>query len=124
MLIANIFSALGTLLLAISTFSSKKGKMLCIQVADCGFTALANLFIRSYSGMIANLILIRNVLNAKEKMNKYIFILLCVLLVVLGSVSNTKDVIGLLPLVASLEYSVCTICKGCLTAEFSFLVYT
>lgn len=106
-LIANIFSAVGTSLLAYSTFSKNKEKMLTVQIGDAGFNALGNIFAGSYTGCLANLIaMVRNILNSKGKLNKKGTAVLITALLVLGIICNTKGVIGLIPPVSSVQYTI------------------
>lgn len=105
--VANLFSSIGTGLLAYSTFSKKKSKMLWIQVGDCWFNALGNLFVGSYAAMITNLFaLVRNVLNATKLMSNWLLWILTLALICYGLEFNTKGFVGLLPVVASVEYTI------------------
>lgn len=106
-ILANIMSGIGMLLLVYSTFSKSKKKMLWIQVGDCFFNALGCLLAGSYSAMITNTVsMIRNILNAKGFMTKVLSYIVAVILLVLGVVVNKKGLIGLLPPVASVIYTI------------------
>jgi len=105
-LIANIFSFVWAILLGISTFSKKRNKMLSIQTGDCIFNSLACLFVGSYAGFTTNIISgIRNVLNIKDKMTKWLLIIITILIFVIWIISNQAWIIGLLPPIASLQYT-------------------
>lgn len=106
-LLANIFSCIGTFLLAYSTFSKSKKNMLWIQVGDCGFNALGNFFIGSYSAMTTNFIcLIRNIINAKGKLNNFLLSIISVFILIIGILVNKIGYIGLLPPIASVQYTI------------------
>lgn len=52
MLVSNIFSTIGMILLLVSTFSRSKDGVLKFQVGDALFNSIANLLICSYSGAL------------------------------------------------------------------------
>jgi len=105
-LIANIFSFIWAILLWISTFSKKRNKMLSIQTWDCIFNSLACLFSWSYAGFTTNIISgIRNILNIKDKMTKWLLIFITVLILFIWIISNQSGIIGLLPPIASVQYT-------------------
>ena len=106
-IIANIFSFIGTILVAYSTFSKKKEKMFLIQSIDTLAYAFSNLFIGSYSGVSTNILSsIRNYLNSKNKNNKYINTVFVLLIIIIGIITNQKGLIGYIPIIASVEYAV------------------
>lgn len=106
-IIANIFSFVGAILVAYSTFSKKKEKMFLIQSLDTLAYAFSNLFIGSYSGVSTNILSsIRNYLNSKNKNNKYINTVFVLLIVIIGIITNQKGLIGYIPIIASVEYTV------------------
>ena len=108
-IIANIFTAIGELFMAYSTFSKSKKNMLIVQVCDCIFNLIGCLFIGAYSAAVVNIIAgTRNLLNAKNKNNIYINGLLVAVLVWLGLILNKNGLIGLLPVLASLIYTICS----------------
>ena len=104
--IANTFSFIWAILLGISTFSGKRNKMLSIQTWDCVFNSLACLFAWSYAGFTTNLISgIRNILNIKGKVTKWLLIFITVLIIIIWIISNQSGIIGLLPPIASVQYT-------------------
>lgn len=106
-IVANIFSALGALLLCISTFSKRKDNMLYIQTGDCFFYSLACFFAGSYSGSTTYLInCVRNIINAKGKMTKPIMALISFLIFTIGMICNTKGFVGILGPVAAVQYTI------------------
>lgn len=108
-IIANIFSAIGTFFLAYSTFLKTKNNMLKYQIFDSMFNALGNVFIGSFTGALSNVItIIRNLLNTKGKMTKSLNLFICILVVIIGLLINTNGIIGLLPIIASVQYTIST----------------
>lgn len=107
MILANIMSGIGMMLLVYSTFSKSKKKMLWIQVGDCFFNALGCLLAGSYSATATNAIsMIRNIVNARGKMTKILSYIIAIILLTLGVVVNKKGLIGLLPPLASVIYTI------------------
>ena len=106
-LIANIFSGLGALLLAYSTFSKDKERMLWIQVGDCACCVFGNAFIGSMSAMSTSLICtVRNILNAKGRLSQGLSYIFAIIIFLIGVIVNNRGLIGILPLIASVEYTV------------------
>ena len=109
-----LFSFLSACCLCYSTFGKKKENMLKWQVANTFFLILSNLFLKGYSGMATNLVcLIRNIIGAKGRLNKHNTVILTILIVVGGILVNNRGWFGLLPVIASVEYSACMyLCKN------------
>lgn len=124
LVLANIFSFIGISFLAYSTFSNRKNNMLYIQVADTLFNAISNLLIGSYSGMLSNLIgTVRNILIAKGKMSKKIYIFLSLVLLVIGVFFNKLGLIGILPIIATIEYTILSsICKDAQELRYALII--
>lgn len=102
-----IFSFLAAICLAYSTFSKKKDKMIFWQIIDSLFNSISNVFLLSYSGCITNIFtLLRNYLTYKGKFNKKCLIIIMMLLIFLGICFNNKGFIGILPIIASIEYTI------------------
>lgn len=108
-----LFSLLSACCLCYSTFGKRKENMLKWQVANTSFLILANLFLKGYSGMATNLVcLIRNILGAKGRLNRTNTVVLTILIVAGGVAVNNRGWLGLLPVIASVEYSICMyLCK-------------
>lgn len=107
-MIGQFFSFLSACCLCYSTFGKRKENILKWQVANTAFLILANLFLKGYSGVATNLIcLVRNFLGARGRLNKVNTIVLAILIVAGGIAVNNRGWLGLLPVVASVEYSIC-----------------
>ena len=95
-------------MLAFSTFSKNKEKMLYFQIGDCLFHSIGNILLGNFAAVSTNWICAgRNLLNAKNRNNTVINIIIMILLGTIGIVVNQKGIIGLLPVIASLEYTIC-----------------
>lgn len=80
--------------------------MLIFQVGDTIFHFLGNLLIGSYSALSTNILaLIRNVINIRGKVNNIILSIITILIIIVGLSINSKGLIGLLPIIASVEYT-------------------
>lgn len=81
--------------------------MIFWQIIDSSFNSISNIFLSSYSGYITNIFtLLRNYLTYKGKFNKKYLVIFILLLVVLGLYFNNKGIIGILPIIASIEYTI------------------
>ena len=100
-LLAQVFSAIGALCVAISSFAKSKHKMLVWQITDYIFTAIANLLLGGYTGAL----IIRNRLMIKKKMTKTILTILIVIQIIVGTYLNQLGLIGYLPIISSVSYS-------------------
>lgn len=102
-----VFSFLAAITLAYSTFNKSKNKMIFWQIVDSMLNAIANVFLFSFSGAITNVFTsIRNMLQVKNKFDKKMMILFCLFVIIIGIYVNNKGIIGLLPIIASIEYTI------------------
>lgn len=122
--VANCLSGIGVGLLAYSTFSKEKDKMLKLQVGDCIFNALAGLFVGSFSAMSTNLICaLRNYINVKNKMSQKLSYVFAAIIFTVGILINTRGAIGAIPPLASVEYTICsTKSKNAQSLRFALLL--
>ena len=105
-LIAQIFSAIGAVLLLISTFSDTKKKMLGIQIFDAASNTIADALLGGWSGVMLNIIgIVRNITTIKGdgKTNKALLSVLVFFTIVVTVMLNPS---GFLPLIAELEYTI------------------
>ena len=105
-LLVQVFSAIGALCAAISSFAKSKNKMLVWQITDYIFTATANLLLGGNTGALTiSISIIRNGLMVKKKMTKTILAILIIIQIIVGSYLNQLGVIGYLPIISSVSYS-------------------
>lgn len=106
-LVANIFSCVGAITLLYSTFNKEKERILYVQAISSGASVISYLLIGSYSAMLISVIaVIRNILMAKDKMTPNLLFIISAILIFLGLCTNTKGLVGLLPIIASVEYTI------------------
>lgn len=123
-ILGELFSLLAALALAYSTFSNKKHKMIGWQAINAIFYGLSNLFLGGYTAVVTNILtLFRNVLQVKNKMNKILTIIICMLMVGVGLLFNNNALLGLLPIVASVQYTICIyILKSAQQMRFALVI--
>lgn len=81
--------------------------MLTWQLSDYFFTMIANFLLGGYTGAISiSVSIIRNVLMIKKWDSLYTTILLVIIQVTLGIHVNTLGLIGCLPLISSVSYTI------------------
>ena len=106
LIIANVLSAVSNLLYGTSSFFKKKKTIMITQVIDSTAGCLACLLADSYSAAVTLFICaVRNFLVSKDNKKKWIYWLFAGALLVLGLISNTRGFIGILPVAASVQYT-------------------
>lgn len=112
-ILGNLISGLGMLVLFISTFLKDKRRMLAIQSFNHACSVVAGLMLKGYSGVVQDLIsLARNVSVLRGhngRLLRYFFIGSGL---VLGVAFNNRGWLGLLPIIASTEYTVVVVKQG------------
>lgn len=107
MSIGFIFSAIGATCLAAASFAKTKKHMLTWQLSDYFFTMIANFLLGGYTGAISiSVSIIRNTLMIKNWDSIYSTILLVIIQISAGTYFNNLGLIGLLPLISSVSYTI------------------
>lgn len=102
-ILAQVFSAIGAVLLLYSTFSETKEEMLKIQIFDASANAIADALLGGWAGVMLNIVAIfRNVTTIKKKINNAILIGLLAFTAIISVCANKS---GFLPLIAEMEYT-------------------
>ncbi len=105
-MLVQILSFAGASLLLYSTFAKTKHNILLIQCGDCAFNASACFLVGSYSAVVTNVLsLIRNLINIGNGNKKVVSAIFAALLLMIGVLVNRNGIIGLLPSIASVEYT-------------------
>ena len=103
-IIGEIFSLLAALCLAYSTFSHKKNKMIWWQAINAIFYGLSNLFLGAYSAVVTNILtLFRNTLQVKDKLNKHITIIICLLMAIVGIIFNNNHLLSYIQVIFAIS---------------------
>ena len=101
-----VFSSIGAICLAISTFNPSKKHMLLWQVSDYIFTLIANLLLGGLTGALTIVSIVRNTLAITKRDNRLTTLILVIIQIVLGYYFNRLGYIGFLPIVASVSYTI------------------
>lgn len=119
--IGNIIALIASLLMLYSGYIKKKQKILFIQTIQIGLSVLSNVVLGGISGAIINaLSLLRNVLCYKEKLNKVWKLILIILSTILTLKFNNLGIIGLLPVVSMVVYTILIDLKNVI--KFKYLI--
>jgi len=113
LLIGNLLSLVAACFTLLSAWSRDRKRIYLYQAAQCGILAAANVFFASPSGTATlALCAARNLLIAYDRFPPRRCALFVVLVAALGLFSNSRGLVGLLPVVTTAVYTV-----GCLYAK-------
>ena len=108
LVLGNIFSLCAVICMAISVIKRSKEDFIYWQILDTAFFIASTVVLKSYSAVVTNTIsLIRNLFAYKGWLDKKLTWLFGVLIVVIGLYLNNRGVIGWLPVIASVQYTIC-----------------
>ena len=106
-LIGNICSLCAVLTDSFSGTRKKRNEILGIQIVSSAFYSASTIVLKGYSSSLQSAVsILRNLAAIKNIKSKVVERTLILLGVVLGFVFNNRGLIGWLPIVANLEYSV------------------
>lgn len=107
LLIGNVISLIAALFTILSSLGHGRKKIYGFQGIQCFLMAVASIFFGSLSGMTTFLLCaVRNAVLAYDRYTKRIFILFLILIPALGVLSNNREMVGMLPVVTTIIYSV------------------
>ncbi len=124
--IGNIISFVAAVSMLLSAITKNRTTLFFLQFLECALLAVANLFFASYAGVwVLLLSAIRNILVAKEKYNKKMMWGFLVLTVLLSLLTNNRGMVGLIPMIATVQYTVCSLfATNVVRAKWSMAVNT
>ena len=106
-ILGQVFSLLAALCFAYSTFGKTKSRIVLWQTVYAVVYSVASAFLGGYSAIAANLLSgVRNILELKGKLTKWALGIICALIIALGILTNSNGWIGILPITASVIYSI------------------
>lgn len=107
-IIGNIISLCAAGFMVASCLVSDKRRVFLFQFLECSILAVASVFFGSLAGA-TTLILgaLRNLVVARDKFTKPVMWFFLILVTVAGLWTNTKGLVGLLPVIATVEYTFC-----------------
>ena len=109
-LIGNIISFGAAVCMLWSTFSRSFKNIFLLQFFECVLLAIANIFFGVYAGVAVLLLsATRNLLVAKGFYTKPVMGVCIVLTVVLSFLTNNRGFLGLIPMIATLQFTVCSL---------------
>jgi len=105
-IIGNIVSFIAAVLLGLSCWTRKPKRVFAYQLVENLILALSSVIFGSYSAAVSMLLsTVRMLVVLRGKYTKTVMVIFCVLLTDLGIALNTKGIIGLLPVLATLEFA-------------------
>lgn len=107
-LIGNIISFAAAVFLAVSCVVKDRKQVFILQFMNCAVLALASYFFGSYAA-ISTLALccVRNVFITKDRFTRPVMTVIVILVIVCGVLTNNRGIIGLMPVLATVEYTMC-----------------
>ncbi len=105
-IIANIIAFIASILMAYTGILKKKSTIILVQTIQIALFVLSNLMLGGITGAIVNAIsCVRNILCYKDKLGKLSKTLIVISTVVLSLIFNNLGIIGLLPIMATVLYT-------------------
>lgn len=112
-LIGNLISFVAACFTFASSWVGERKQIYLLQAVQCFLIAISNIFFASYSGCLTLLLCaLRNVFSAYDKLTRNRSILFIVVMVPLGILFNNRGILGLLPVVTTVIYTL-----GCAYAK-------
>ena len=106
LIIGNLFSLLSAICIAVSVIKKEKKTAILWQLWNIVFSIFACIALQAYAALVVcTIVLIRNYLACKDKLNDRITFVLVVLCIIVGLIINNLGIIGLLAIVASSSYT-------------------
>lgn len=106
-ILGNFFALLAMLSDSYSSSKKTTKSMLKVQNFSQLFYGLSSIVLKGYSGAVQNFIsVIRNILAIKENKKEYIQWILLAIAVTIGVVVNKIGIIGYLPIIANVQYTI------------------
>ena len=107
-LIGNIISFAAAIFLAVSCVAKSRKQIFILQFMNCAVLAVASYFFGSYAAITTlALCCIRNIFIMKDKFSVPIMTVILILVIACGILTNNRGIIGLLPVIATVEYTIC-----------------
>ena len=104
--IGNIVALVASLLMVYTGIIKRKEKIVLIQTIQIGLSVLSNIILGGITGAIINAIsCVRNILCYKEKLGTTAKVLIIVSSVVLSLLFNNLGIIGILPIISAVVYT-------------------
>lgn len=107
LLIGNIIAFIGSLLMVAASYAKNKKNIILTQAVQISLLAISNIILGGITGAIINAAsALRNILCYKNKLTKFNIFLISTVVTILSLTFNNLSLIGLLPLISTLVYTV------------------
>ena len=106
-ILGNIISFVAAIMLFLSCYTTDTRKIYIYEIAENAILCLSSVVFASWTGLITlALAIFRNILLMKDCYSKKWMVVISVAVAGSGIIVNTKGVIGLLPVIAELEWTI------------------
>ena len=107
-IIGNIISFTAAVFLVVSCVMKSRKGVFIMQFMNCALLAVASYFFGSYAA-ITTLVLccVRNIFIMKDRFTRPVMTVITILVIVFGVMTNNRGIIGLMPVFATVEYTMC-----------------
>ena len=124
MILGNCISLGASICLAASCCAKSRESAYRLQAAESGVLCVSYLVFNAWAGLITQaLSVIRNLLVVRGKYTARLMVVFTVLAVALGVAVNDRGLIGLLPVAATVQLTLCNhFCRTMVQVKLSFLV--
>ena len=107
-ILGNLFSLCAMISDSVSGTRKRHSEIMAVQTVSQFFYAASSIVLKGYSSTVQNVVAVfRNLAAMKNVKSKVLEVALIAAGVVLGIVFNNRGLLGWLPIIANLEYSVC-----------------
>lgn len=107
LLLANIIALIGSLFMVVASYVKSDKLCIMLQSVQIFMFVISNILLKGITGVIINaLSLVRNVLTYKRKLTKLLKYSLLILIVVLSIVFNNLGIVGYLPLIGTVVFTI------------------
>jgi hypothetical protein len=123
-IIGNVISLIGAICLAVSCCANTIKKAYFFQLMESSVLFISSFFFGAWAGVTTLFLsIIRNVLVIKGKFDKKSMVICTVLVFVCGVIVNNRGFIGLLPVMATVQITLCNYyARQIMAIKVSFLV--
>ncbi|MDP4117983.1 MAG: YgjV family protein, partial [Bacillota bacterium] len=125
-LIGNIISFIASIFFFGSCISKKRSMIFYLLGMECVLLAVASIFFNAYAGITTlALCAIRNFISAKDKYTTPVMYTFLILTTISGLIVNNRGFIGLLPVIATAQYIICSkVYRKVISLKVSLLINT
>lgn len=122
-IIGNIFSFIASCFLVYSCITSSRRKAYFFQMMESLMLCFSSVCFGMWAGLITLIIsIVRNILVVLDKLTTKMLILCTISVFVFGLVINDKGIIGLMPVIGTIQLTICSFyIKNLIGTKLSFL---